>query len=101
MLDGNWFYGLSRTNFLFSIVAQLFCVPGTGLTMHAAVVWSFAFSASLDGMRPTMHEFDGVIGCCDNAIQPIYNFSIYDIQFLPVGSHSLRLSLLNSTSGSR
>jgi len=74
---------------------------GTGLTMYAAVIWSFAFNASVDDMPPTTYEFDGVLGCCKNAIQPVYNFSFYDIQSLPVGSHSIRFTLLNSTSGSR
>jgi hypothetical protein len=83
------------------IVVQLVCFPGTGLTMYTAVIWSFAFNASLDREPPTTYEFDGVLGCCSSTIQPVYNFSFYDIQSLPVGSHSLRITLLNSTSGSR
>jgi hypothetical protein len=94
------FNGPSFTNIL-SLVFQLFCSSGTGLTMYAAVIWSFVFNVSLDGMSPTTHEFDGVLGCCNDAIQPVYNFAFYNIQSLSPDSHSIRISLLNSTSGAR
>jgi hypothetical protein len=69
--------------------------------MYAAVIWSFAFNSTLDGMPPTTHGFDGVPGCCNDTVQPYYNFSFYDIQSLTYGTHSLSIYLLDATSGYR
>lgn len=69
--------------------------------MYAAMIWSFTFNASLDGKPLQTQTFDGVSGCCNDAIQPLYNFTFYDVQSLPYGSHSLAIYLLDSTSGYR
>ena len=63
------------------------------------LIFALSFNASIDSGTPTHHHFDGVFGCCNSTIQPLFNFTVYNITSLPIGNHALRLTLLNSFSG--
>jgi hypothetical protein len=48
-------------------------------------------------MALSQSHFDGVYGCCSNGVSPVYNFTIYDVQNLPLGDHVLVLRLLDTS----
>jgi hypothetical protein len=51
------------------------------------------FQVSIDGGAPSPYQFDGVCGTCNTT----YNFTAYNTQSLPFGTHTLDLTLLNAT----
>jgi hypothetical protein len=65
---------------------------GSGITLYAVVVNALTFTVGVDGGSPATHHFDGVWNCCLPPIQPAYNFTIYDIQSLPLDNHILNVT---------
>jgi hypothetical protein len=65
------------------------------------MLWAVTFTAAIDGGTPTSYHFDGLPNCCDILVQPGYNFTIYDIQSLSPGNHTLVIALLDAGQGSK
>lgn len=70
--------------------------PGSGIALYAMVIFAITFTATIDGGTQTLHHFDGVWNCCNATIQPAYNFTIYDVTTLPLGGHTLLVTVLDS-----
>lgn len=82
-----------------SATSSISGASGSGITLYGPVIYAATLSASIDGGTPTYHHFDGVWNCCVGGIEPAYNFTLYNIQSLSRGFHSLVVTLLNSTGG--
>jgi hypothetical protein len=74
-------------------------IAGSGIALFTVMIAGTSFNVQIDGGSPTEHHFDGVLGCCNAGIQPAYNFKIYDNQSLSPNSHTLVLTLVNTTEG--
>jgi hypothetical protein len=62
------------------------------------LIFALSLNVSIDGGSPTSYHHDGVFNCCDT-VQPLYNVTVYNITSLPLGNHTLLLTLLDSVSG--
>ena len=72
---------------------------GSGITLYGERTLPLALSASIDGGSAMHYTFNRVDGCCNSTIQPIYNFTLYNITSLSLDIHVLRLTLLDSSFG--
>ena len=54
---------------------------------------AIGFNVSVDGDTPTQLQFNGT---CDPD-NPVINFTVFDVQSLAVGNHTLDLNLINAT----
>jgi hypothetical protein len=59
--------------------------------------YAINFQVSIDGSAQTPFQFDGVCAPAAPSCNPTFNFTIYDIQSLQSGNHTLDLTLLNAT----
>jgi hypothetical protein len=60
------------------------------------MAWALSFNINIDGAFVSQSHFDGVYGCCNTTIRQRNNYTIYDVQSLPLGNHSLALLMLDT-----
>jgi hypothetical protein len=70
---------------------------GSGITVYIAIGYALTVNISIDEIPVSQVHFDGVYGCCTTTVRPVYNLTLYDVQFLPLGNHALTLRLLDTS----